>query len=125
MNDNLYIFDFDEYDALNESVSKEKLENLLSHNIVSFAFHKTLKKGQFKKDYRFAVGTLNMDFIPKSQVVPKPKGGTSPTEYGLIVYWDLVKKGWRCLRPENIINIFKTYEHYKDYLRDKNKMIKK
>ena len=117
------IFNYLEY-ILNESIKgslikkdREKMRNLLRHNIVTFKFQK--RDGSI----RTAVGTLHPDFLPPI----KGTGGPKP-EYQM-VYYDLEKMEWRSFRSFKFIKIKKLVEITDDtideLLRKKEEMERK
>ena len=55
-------------------------------------------------EIRSAVGTLNMDFVPKDKLPKKqnPKFPSDDYKTDLIHYYDFIVEGWRCFWAENI-----------------------
>lgn len=73
---------------------QQSLREALESGVVLVRYRKVTTGG----GNRFALATLQ----PKYYAGYTFKGGTSPTEYGLEVYWDLRKQMWRSFYPFNV-----------------------
>lgn len=92
----------------------EILENGLKNGVVNFSFEK--KDGS----WRNAWGTRNTEIIETVDgVLPKGTGGEKTNT---IAYWDLESCGWRALRQENLIDVWKVLskEEFVEILREQN-----
>lgn len=75
----------------------EKLENLLkTQEEVIFKYSK--KDGS----ERIAKGTRKTEIVENFEATPS---GNGSEKSGVITYFDLEKKSWRCFKPENLIEI--------------------
>ena len=77
-----------------------KFEEMLREGVVKFTYSK--QNGEIRP----ATGTRCFDekIVGEDYVAPK---GTGVEKSGVVVYWDLDKKGWRSLQNESLISIEK------------------
>jgi hypothetical protein len=75
----------------------EELRHNMTHSIVKFKYEKN------NGIIREALGTLNPRIIEENDG-ELPKGTGEPKE-GVLPYWDIESKGWRCFKHDNLICI--------------------
>jgi len=82
--------------------NRSQFKELLSKYIVTFKFIKRGSKPG-EEEERKAVGTTNLDLIPKSQ---HPTGSRVPPNHQ-VCFWDMEKEHWRSLRSFKFIKLIK------------------
>lgn len=80
------------------SPNSENLKEFLDAGVVTFMFRKV------DKTSRFAVGTRDLNLIPKKD---HPKGLNESKSEDVVTYYDLIKKAWRSFRKGSEFNDIK------------------